>query len=517
MKREIAFKREKFSLYIAVFLFLYAFVLMLFFTESSPLFAINEWVDANAFFTVGKGMANGLVPYRDLFEQKGPLLYALHAIAYTISPKTFLGVYCLESAAMFINLIFIQKISNLYLKRLPSMLVAVIFPIFFLNSNSFRFGDSAEEFATPFLIIFFYLVLNHLKKESDFTFSWLVYLINGFMAGCVFWIKFTLLGAWIGFYFALFIIFTVQKKWKDEVRAVLFTITGLFLSCVPWLCYFGLHHAISDLINVYLKFNLFMYSSQLSLIGKLINCAVLFGEFFNRNWEMKLIMMIGIIDFLLTRKFFVNKMQKYLLASMISFLILGVYIGGRSYPYYYLIIVPVIMFGLISIGYYLQSTYEKSDFDILNHVNWDVVFATAFLSLVLCFGYNSNIKESKFFVRFPPAQQTFAKVINQTPNPTLLNYGALDGGFYLAANIVPNVKYFEKQNIDPKIYPENMQAQNRYIMEKKVKFVVIRQSRWKSGPPHIPLLKQNYRLVKKQFQMVEGKPYDYLLYKLKSD
>lgn len=332
------------------------------------------------FLRSGKGWQTGWCRIV-IFLNKRPLLYALHAIAYTISHKTFLGVYCLESAAMFINLIFIQKISNLYLKRLPSMLVAVIFPIFFLNSNSFRFGDSAEEFATPFLIIFFYLVLNHLKKESDFTFSWLVYLINGFMAGCVFWIKFTLLGAWIGFYFALFIIFTVQKKWKDEVRAVLFTITGLFLSCVPWLCYFGLHHAISDLINVYLKFNLFMYSSQLSFIGKLINCAVLFGEFFNRNWEMKLIMMIGIIDFLLTRKFFVNKMQKYLLVSMISFLILGVYIGGRSYPYYYLIIVPVIMFGLISIGYYLQSAYEKSDFDILNHVNWDVVFATAFLSL----------------------------------------------------------------------------------------------------------------------------------------
>ncbi|MED4839844.1 MULTISPECIES: hypothetical protein [Heyndrickxia] len=516
MKREIAFKKEKFSFYIAVFLFLYAFVLMLFFTESSPLFAINEWVDANAFFTVGKGMANGLVPYRDLFEQKGPLLYALHAIAYTISHKTFLGVYCLESAAMFINLIFIQKISNLYLKRLPSMLVTVIFPVFFLNSNFFRFGDSAEEFVTPFLIIFFYFVLKRLKKESDFTFSWWVYLLNGFMAGCVFWIKFTLIGAWMGFYFALFIIFIVQKKWMDVVRAVFFTIIGLFLSCVPWLFYFGLHHAISDLIEVYLRFNLFMYPSQLSFIGKLINCAVLFGEFFNRNWETKLIMMIGIVDFLFTRKYLVHKLQKYLLASMISFLILGVYIGGRSYPYYYLIIVPIIMFGLISIAYYLQSTYEKFDYNVLNHVNWDVVFVTAFLSLLLCFGYNSNIKESKFFVRFPPAQQTFAKVINQTANPTLLNYGDLDGGFYLAANLVPNVKYFEKQNIDPKVYPENMQAQNRYIMEKKVKFVVIRKSRLNLRPLHVPYLEQNYRLIKKQFQIVEGKPYDYLLYKQKS-
>lgn len=107
-------------------------------------------------------------------------------------------------------------------------------------------------------------------------------------------------------------------------------------------------------------------------------------------------------------------------------------------------------------------------------------------------------------------------MINQTANPTLLNYGDLDGGFYLAANLVPNVKYFEKQNIDPKVYPENMQAQNRYIMEKKVKFVVIRKSRLNLRPLHVPYLEQNYRLIKKQFQIVEGKPYDYLLYKQKS-
>ncbi|NLN45525.1 MAG: hypothetical protein GX153_03010, partial [Clostridiaceae bacterium] len=30
-------------------------------TRSSPLYPTNDWVDANAFFTVGRGMARGLV------------------------------------------------------------------------------------------------------------------------------------------------------------------------------------------------------------------------------------------------------------------------------------------------------------------------------------------------------------------------------------------------------------------------------------------------------------------------
>ena len=65
-------------------------------SKSSPLYPMNNWNDANSFFTMGKGMANGLIIYQDLFEQKGPLLYLLHAIAYLISNQTFLGIFIFE-------------------------------------------------------------------------------------------------------------------------------------------------------------------------------------------------------------------------------------------------------------------------------------------------------------------------------------------------------------------------------------------------------------------------------------
>ena len=68
-------------------------------SASSPLYPLNDWVDANCFFTVGKSMLFGKVPYRDLYEQKGPLLYALYALAYPISHRSFLGVWLFEIAA----------------------------------------------------------------------------------------------------------------------------------------------------------------------------------------------------------------------------------------------------------------------------------------------------------------------------------------------------------------------------------------------------------------------------------
>ena len=75
--------------------FVCAAVILLFTTRSSVLFLCNNWDDANSYFSMGKGMMNGLVIYRDLYDQKGPYLYLLYGIAYLISHKTFFGVFLL--------------------------------------------------------------------------------------------------------------------------------------------------------------------------------------------------------------------------------------------------------------------------------------------------------------------------------------------------------------------------------------------------------------------------------------
>ncbi|MCM2535909.1 glycosyltransferase family 39 protein [Neobacillus pocheonensis] len=496
-----------------LFFLIYSFFIMLFFTQTSPFFAINEWVDSNAFFTVGKGMANGLAPYKDLFEQKGPLLYGFHAIAYCISHTTFFGVYLLESIAMFVNLLLSFKISRLYLAWMPSVVVSLFLPLLILNTSVFGLGDSAEEFSIPFLLTFLYILLKHFKQNSESTFKWSFYIINGVLVGCIFWIKYTLVGAWIGFYLALLFILIGKKAWKELVNAIVFTFAGLLLSSIPWFIYFGIHHAIKELIDVYIKFNLITYASQTSVPVKLVNSALIFGRAFNSILEIKIMFIIGMIDFMFTWKYFQNKNQKWLLFSTVVFLILGVYFGGRDYSYYFLIITPFGLFGLIATGHFIQRSVKQ--IDLLNKCNWFTLFIIALTSFVLCFGYNSLITYSKLYNKAPIPQQTFAKIMDQEPHPTLLNYGALDGGFYLAADIVPNVRYFESQNIDYKLYPENMDEQNRYIKEGKIQFVVVRLlSPIPLDQVHIPNISDHYRLVSQQDQLIGGATtYRYLLYK----
>ena len=86
-------------------------------SKNSPLCPYNDWVDGNAFFTMGKGMFNGKVPYKDLFEQKGLLLYLIYGIGYLISHDTFLGVYLLEVISYTIFGYFLFKIARTYLNQ----------------------------------------------------------------------------------------------------------------------------------------------------------------------------------------------------------------------------------------------------------------------------------------------------------------------------------------------------------------------------------------------------------------
>ena len=63
---------------------LLSFFVLLGTSKNSFLYAFNDWVDANAFFTVGKSIMNGVVPYRDLFEQKGIFLYFIYGFGYLL-------------------------------------------------------------------------------------------------------------------------------------------------------------------------------------------------------------------------------------------------------------------------------------------------------------------------------------------------------------------------------------------------------------------------------------------------
>ena len=95
----------------------------------------------------------------------------------------------------------------------------------------------------------------------------------------------------------------------------------------------------------------------------------------------------------------------------------------------------------------------------------------------------------------------------------MLNYGYIDYGFYLAADILPNVRFFQKINVDDKRYPEMQEAQDRYINEKKTDFVVLVEKE----NADMSFLEKNYRLVAVHIQTRQIFTLKYLLYQKKEE
>ena len=125
------------------FCFIIAFVFLILCSKASFLYPFNGWDDFNSFYTVGSGWANGLIPYKDLFEQKGPFLYLIFMIGYLISPYKFIGVFLLEVFFLTLTLYFSSKIIYLLVDDkndlIGKYLIVVIYAVIITTSISFVF------------------------------------------------------------------------------------------------------------------------------------------------------------------------------------------------------------------------------------------------------------------------------------------------------------------------------------------------------------------------------------------
>ena len=161
-------------------------------SASSPLYPFNPWDDANCFFTLGRGIIHGYVPYRDLYEQKGPLLYFIYALAALISEKSFIGSWIAECISASLFAVFSWKTTKLFID--PSKYAIAVMPLFLglvYTTGMFNFGGNAEELCFPLLTVALYFGFKAIVKSDGLPTNKEAMLI-GLFTGIVFWIKYTL-------------------------------------------------------------------------------------------------------------------------------------------------------------------------------------------------------------------------------------------------------------------------------------------------------------------------------------
>jgi len=505
IKNKISDKNCKF--FIVLYALFNAILFLFICSKSSPLYVLNDWCDANSFFTMGKGMANGLIIYKDLFEQKGPLLYLIHAISYFISNNTFLGVFIFEIISFTVFLYFTGKIITLYCRKVHLVWSIPLISFSILSSFVFIFGDSAEEFCLPFLSISLYYFFNYYKNIFPNKMPAKQIMLNGFIAGCVLWIKYTILGFWIGFAAFLCIGLLINKKVKEAFLSGVYFIIGMIIATIPWILYFIVNNALGNMIEVYFIVNMSAYSESASILKRVIMAIVHALAYAKKLWLFSIITGIGYMYIIVTKKIIENIYGKIALTLTVLVSIICIYYG-TNYRYYFLILMPYIVLGIIAIIKMLEKYANEKLLNLL--FLFTPLYIIGFTILTCAISPNFGFRKAK---KEDLVQYQFAEIINQKEHATLLNYGFLDGGFFTVTDISPNVKYFSAPNIKYENYPEIIDEQNRYIKEALVDFIVIKVENQDQGKD-IPYLYENYEKIKERLVVEEAKYY-YMLFEKK--
>lgn len=492
---------KKYQNIVAAFIFLaFSFGLLYICTSSSPRYATNPWVDSNAFMTVGKSMVKGLVPYKDLFEQKGPLLYLIHGISYLVFENNFTGVYVFESISMALTLLFVLKTVKLFLNTASSYLVSVLTGIVTANAFCFYLGDSAEEFCLPLLSVAIYYLCLYFKDNANRNLQWYTYLFCGICAGCIAMIKFNVLGIWFAWMASLSLhTLFVKKEVKSAFLNAFIFIIGMALPVIPWIIYFTLNGALKDFLDVYIFINTKFYSTDttFSIVTFISNY---FTRFLHGVLSSKLFSAITFISLwvLLFSKKVISEKIPQRLPFLFAFIFnaLGIYLG-TSISYYHLPFAVFIPFAFIGFVMLAEQLIKKPE--LFNKIisSLLVILIIAALPISLTLSLSSRRTEKNFQ---KTVQYEFCEYIkSEKPDSKILNLGFLDGGFYLAADQVPAFVHFEQQNIPREKFSLNYDEQERYVKEGLADFVVARErvGSQKTVNKLYPFIFENYRLVKK--------------------
>ncbi len=522
--------------------------IMTFCSYTSPAFYFDTSPDNNAFFTVGKAMMHGIVPYKDIFEQKGPYVYFLHGLAYLVSSRSFLLIFLVEIATVTAAMFFVYKLAKLLnASELPALLTALLSPLLFLYHPYYDYGDTVEFFTLPLLLSLIYLMV--LLDHRNFRVSHWWYFAQGALVGIVFLSKYTLLGAWIVFYLVLVGRLLVKRQWRQLGRVIGWSAGGFLLATLPWLLYFLMTGSLRAFINVYILFNTKVYlTSSVAAFANLVQSVTLVSQFYWGNVLFFLLGVVGTLVVIFQRGIFTTNFSRGLyLASALGCDLLALYgyQAGAVYQYYQLIyfgffVLPFVYFCQIFFSHVALPTGD-APFPIL---------VTLLLSLFLVLGVNNNVTNSKVFPNNTsitekqttkpqqPAQVDFGRLMRrQTPagtRLTLLNYGSIDMGFYTASGAVPSTYFFQNYNISQSAAPQILQSQRSVIRRHQVEWVVLNTpagktvKQWQGGSGRITSgnlnpgtskltrdLKRHYRCVSQHTQVFEGVNVTYWLYQRK--
>ena len=308
--------------------FLICFIISFFFViklHLSPFNNLELYPDSSVFLYIGKYMHDGMIPYRDLFDHKGVILYFIEYIGCIFGFGNGIGVWIIELFNMFVSAIIFYLIAKL-LTSSRIICYAVVYIIISLCSFKFyQGGNLVEEYALPWISISLYIVTNFfITKKIK---KWQIITL-GISFAVVFFLRVNMVGLWGALLLSVIIYLIKTKRITDLFICSLLFIVGCLIVSIPVFVYLSATDSLKNMIEYYFVFN-FAYTgsnSKNEIISFILNCLYSAG----------ISCVFIVFSLVVYRK---NKIM-WLNFITLLFAFLSSAISGRSYRHYGIILIP---------------------------------------------------------------------------------------------------------------------------------------------------------------------------------
>lgn len=303
-------------------------------------------IDSSVFIYMAKGMLNGDIPYLDMFDHKGPLLYFINLIGLLLGGK--IGIWFIEIISIFLSLFFCFKSSILITKNKQLALLSTLL-CFSMLGVYYDYGNLVEEYALPFISVSLYIFTKNILQKNESLKS-RDCLAIGFCFGSVMLLRQNMISIWCVFCISLIIKLVIDNNAKEILRYILFFLIGVFIISAPILFYLYINNAVSSFFAQYFEFN-FEYSVTNSYRANLEAFLYYFQTGISKFTLFVLILLL------------IKRDNKFLPISLILyyiFTLFSVSVSGYILPHYGMVLIPCYVLPMAFFVRYIWNHFAKN-------------------------------------------------------------------------------------------------------------------------------------------------------------
>lgn len=403
-----------------------ATAIMMLLSRDSYLYLLGPRCDSAWFFMCGKAWMNGMVPYVDFADSKGPLLWLIYGVGYLLSHYDYHGVFWVSVIVYSFTLYFLFKTAQIFVNNRSQAVLAVLMTSVIIFNPITHFDTQAEDYCLFYTSLSLWQLCRMLYAEHTKRDELMAFWVFGISLAGTLLIKYNITAMCcvfpaIGLYYLI-------REHHQILRPLLACASGFFILVLPFLIYFFIQGNFSAFIQEYFINTLQTIENRNGVfcLSQFFNAyKYAFVSAGNRVYVYFFFCLILFICCTITKKhvFFV---------IYVVYLLINIHSKG-SY-YYYNSGLPAMIICCIFFIIYLKR--RKYNYIILFLVSAIIIIGSAVYNLRQPWSISNSYMNK---------QISEVELLMQIKrNVRVLNY-AVERGFGITSNSLPATKYWSRQ------------------------------------------------------------------------